>query len=109
MPAALAIIEILEHFNCDSQEDKYRIADIFAGNVAFKWTSSSQTSVMVQTDISPNENLEKFDGEAWQLALEKEKQNMKSTIVGLIKKRALVKNPVLPETLKLPILTTVHA
>ena len=62
IPAALAIIEILEHSKLDSLEAKgNHLADIFARNVVFKGTNSSQTSVMVQTDISPNENLEKLE------------------------------------------------
>ena len=39
----------------------------------FKGTKSSETPVMVQRDISPNDNLEKLAREVQQLTSEKEK------------------------------------
>lgn len=53
VPAALAIIKTPGHSNCDSLEEKEnRCGDIPARNAALKGTGSSQTSVMVQGDIS---------------------------------------------------------
>ena len=65
IPATLAIIKISGHSKLDSLEAKGNyLADISARNVALKGTNSSQSSVMVQRDISPNDNLEKLAREA---------------------------------------------
>ena len=68
---------------------------------------------MVERDISPNDNLEKLAREAQQLASEKEKQDWKLNNCWLDKKRKLWfgpnNNQVLPEALKFPVLTIVHA
>lgn len=53
-------------------------ADISAKNAALKGVSSSQTSVMVQRDVSPVDNLEKLARESQQLASKKVKQDWKS-------------------------------
>ena len=75
LSATLAIINILVHSKLDSLEAKgNHLADISASNAALKATNSSQTSVMVQRDIFPNDNSEKLATEAQQLASEKEKQ-----------------------------------
>lgn len=74
LPAALAIINILGQYKSDSLEiEENHLADISIRNAAFKGTKSNQTSVMVQRDIFPNDNLEKLAGEAQKLASEKEK------------------------------------
>lgn len=62
------------------------LADIFARNAVCKTTRSSQTSIMMQRDISPNDNLEKLAGEAQQLASGKENKIGNSAIVCLIKR-----------------------
>lgn len=68
---------------------------------------------MVQAGISPNDNLEKLDREIWKLGSGKGKQNRKVNNCWFNKKRKLWfgsnNNPVLPETLKFPVLTTVWA
>ena len=61
LPATLAIIKIPGHSKLDSLEAKgNHLAAISARNAALKGTNGSQTSVMVQRDISPNDNLEKL-------------------------------------------------
>lgn len=66
---------------------------------------------MVQWVISPN-NLEKLAREAQQLASEKEKQDWKSNNCWFDKKTKLWfrsnNKPVLLQTLKFPVLTTIH-
>ena len=65
LPAILATIKILEHSKLDSLEAKENhLADISARISALKGTDSSQSSVMVQRDISPNDNLKKLAIEA---------------------------------------------
>lgn len=108
------IIKILWHSKLDVLEAKQNhLADISAKNAALKGVSSSQTSVMVQRDVSPVENLEKLARESQQLASKKVKQDWKSNNCWFNKKRklwfALNNNPVLPGTLKCLLLTTVHA
>ena len=49
--------------------------DISARNTALKGTNSSQTSVMVQWDNSPNDNSEKLVREDQKLALENKEQD----------------------------------
>lgn len=52
--AVLAIIKILGHSELEFLETKGNVlADISSRNASFKGTNSSQTSVMVQKDISP--------------------------------------------------------
>ena len=64
LPAALAI-NILGHSKLDSLEAKGNYsADISAKNAVLKGINSSQTTVMVQWDISTNDNLEKPAREA---------------------------------------------
>ena len=69
-------------------------------------------SVIGHRDICPN-NLEKLAREAQQLASEKGKKNWKFNNFSFDKKRKLLfgpnTNPVLPEILKFPLLTTVRA
>ena len=70
------IIKIPRHSKLGSQEAKgNHLAYISAGNTTLKGTKSSQTSVMVQRDISPNNNLEEPSREAQKLTSEKEKQD----------------------------------
>ena len=96
----------------DSLEAKgNHFAHISARNIAFKRINSSQISVMVQRDISPNDNFLTFKlaREAQRLASEKEKQDGKFKNYWFDKKRKLwfrlTNNPVL---LKYPLFTTVH-
>ena len=49
--------------------------DISARNTTLKGTNSSQTSVMVQWDNSPNDNSEKLVREDQKLALENKEQD----------------------------------
>ena len=67
---------------------------------------------MMQGDISPNDNFEKLAIEAQESASEKETQCWKFNNCWFDKKRKLWfgpnNNPVLPKTLKLPFLTTLH-
>ena len=75
LPATLVIIKIPEHSKLDSLEVRgNHLADNSARNAALRGTDSTQGSVMVQRDISLNNNLEKLAIEVQQLALEKEKQ-----------------------------------
>lgn len=79
----------------------------------FKSISSSQTSVMVQRDDSPVENLEKLARESQELVSKKVKQDWQSNNCWFNRKRKLWfksnNNPVLPGTLKRLLLTTLHA
>ena len=114
LPAALAIIKILGHSKLDFLDARVNhLADNKVRNAALKGTNSSQTSVMIQRDISTNDNLEKMAGEAQQLASEKGKQIWKLPNCWFDKKRKLWfgqnNNPVLPETVKFPLLTPIHA
>ena len=70
--------KILGCSKLDSLEAKgNHLTDIPEKTLALKGTNSSQTSVIVQRNISPNNNLEKLAREAQQLALEKEKTRLK--------------------------------
>ena len=72
----LAIDKILRYSKLDSLEaEGNHLADISARNADLKGTESRQTSVMVQRDISPNDNIAKLAREAQQLASEKRKQD----------------------------------
>lgn len=78
MPAALAIIKVPGHSKLNSLEAKgNHLTDISAMHTAPKGTNN-QIFIMVQRDVSRNDDLEKFTTEAKQLAQEKEKQNWKS-------------------------------
>ena len=71
-------IKILRHSKLHSPEAKgNHLADTSANHAALKGTKSNQTSVMVQTDIFPNDNLEKLAREVQQLASEKKRQEWK--------------------------------
>ena len=79
LPATLTIIKILGHSKLDSLEAKGNyIAGISTRKAALKGTNSSQTSVIVQGDIFPNDNLEKLARKAQHLASEKEKTRWES-------------------------------
>ena len=111
---ALSIIKVLGHSKFDSPEARgNHLADISARNASLKEPNNSQTSVIVQRDTSPNDNLEKLAREAQQLVSEKEKQDWKFNNCWLDKKRKLWfgpnNNPVLPETLKFLLITIVPA
>ena len=88
------------------------LGNISAGNVSFKETSNSQTSVIVQKDISPNDNSETLAREAQQWASEKEKHDWRFNNCWFDKKRKLLFGPnnnrVLPETLQSLLITIVH-
>ena len=90
LPVSLAIIKIPGHSELDSLEARRnQLADISARPAAVQRTNSSQTSVMVQRDIFPNDNLEKLAREAPQLASEKERQDWKFNSRWFDKKRKL--------------------
>lgn len=112
LPAALAIIKVLGHSRLNSLETKViYLTDISAKNAALKETNS-QTSVMIQKDALPNDNLEKLTRDAQQLALGKERQYRKPKNCLFHKKRELwfgPNNPALPQILKFPLLTPVCA
>ena len=77
LPPALAIIKPI-HSKLDSLEPKRNdFDDSPSMNADLKGTKHSQTSVMVQRDISPNNNLEKLAKETQELASEKEKPDYK--------------------------------
>ena len=66
----------------DSLEAKgSRLAHISTTNASLKGTNSSHTSVMVQRDILPNNNLEKLTREAQQLASEKKQLEIQKLLV----------------------------
>lgn len=114
LSAALVIIKIPGHSKLDFLEAKgNHLADTPAKNAALKGANSSQTSVVVQKDTSPNDSLEKLVRKGQQSAPEKEKQDWKFYNCRFDKKRKLWfgpnNNPFLPETLKFSLLTTVHA
>lgn len=66
LPAALATIKIPGHSKLNSLKAKgNHLTDIFSRNEALKGTNiSGNQSVMVQRDISQNDNLEKLAREA---------------------------------------------
>ena len=66
------------------------LVDVSAKNAALKGTNSNQTSVMVQKDISQNDNLEKLAQRANSWPQKKKNKIRNSTTVGLIKEKALV-------------------
>ena len=75
LPATLAIIKILGHSILDSLEAKGNyFVDISTKNAFLKDINSSQTSVIVQENVSPNNNLEKLARKKQQLASEKDKK-----------------------------------
>lgn len=109
LPATLAIIKILGHSILDSLEAKGNyFVDISIKNAFLIDTNSSQTSVIVQENVSPNNNLEKLARKKQQLASEKDKKKIGNSNVGLAKKKRFWfranNNPVLLETLKFLIL-----
>lgn len=72
--AELAVIKIPGCSKLGPLEAKgNHLADPSRRNVAVKGNGSSQTSVKVQRDISPNDNIEKWGSVAQKLASEKEK------------------------------------
>lgn len=65
---------------------------------------------MVPKDVPPNDNLDRLARDTQQLAPEKEKQYWNSSYCWFGKKKKLwfgPNEPVLPETIKFPLLTTV--
>lgn len=88
LPATLAIIKILGHSILDSLEAKGNyFVDISIKNAFLIDTNSSQTSVIVQENVSPNNNLEKQARKKQQLASEKDKKKIGNSNVGLAKKK----------------------
>ena len=77
LTTALATINKIQgHSKLDSTRTRgNHLANISARNATFKGINSSQTSVMVQRAISPNNNLETLAKEAQRLASEKENQD----------------------------------
>ena len=103
LPAILVIIKIPGHSkNLTLEVKENHLADISIRNAAPKTTSSCQTSVMIQRDISPNDNLEKMARKSEKLASEKEKQDCKFNNCWFDKEKNLWfgsnNNPVLLET-----------
>ena len=92
LPASLPIIKIPRHSKLDSLEAKgNHLADISTRNVALKGTNSSQTSVMVQRDTSPNDNLEKLAREISQpQKKKKEKRDLKFNNCWFDKEKTLI-------------------
>ena len=75
--ATLAIIKISGHSKLGSLEAKgNHLTDISVRNIVLKGTNSSQTSVIVQENDSPNNNLEKQARKKQQLASEKDKKRL---------------------------------
>lgn len=108
----MAIIKVPGHSKHDFLEAKgNHFADISTKKAALQGTNN-QTSVIVQRDVSPNEDLEKLARGAQQLASGKEIQNWRSNNSWFYRKRELQfvsnNNLVLPETLKVLLLTTVQ-
>lgn len=77
LPAALIIIKVTGHSKLDPLVAKgNHLTDSSTKNTALKGTNN-QTSVMVQRDVPPNDDLEKLTRDVQQLAPEKEKQYWK--------------------------------
>ena len=113
LPAILAIIKILGHVKLDFLEIKgNHLADISARNAIFKGTNNSQTSVIIHRDISSNDTLEKTGYRRLKIGFSKrKKQDWKCDNCLFGKKRKVwfgSNNSVLSETLKNPLLITVH-
>ena len=111
--AILSRIKILEHIMFDSLEAKENhLADISARNAIFKGTNNSQTSVIIHRDISSNDTLEKTGYRRLKIGFSKrKKQDWKCDNCLFGKKRKVwfgSNNSVLSETLKNPLLITVH-
>ena len=88
-----AIIKILGHSKLGSPEaEQNHLAaiNIAARNAALKGTNSNQTSVVVQRDISQNDNLEKLAQRANSWSQKRKNKIRNSTTVGSIKEKALV-------------------
>lgn len=83
-------LKIPGHFYLDSLEAKGNyLADSSIRNAALKGIKSSQTSVMIQRGISPNDNLEKLARKSQKLASECEKQDYKFNNCWFDKNRKL--------------------
>ena len=87
LPTTSAIIKVLRHFKLGLLEAKRNnLAGISARNATLKGTSHSQTSVMVQRDISPNDNLKNLAREKPYNWPQKRKNNIgNSRIIDFIK------------------------
>ena len=92
LPAALAIIKIPRHSKSDYPEAKEsQLTDISTSNAAVKGTDSSQSSVVIQRNISAKDNLENLARKNLELALEEEKIKIGNlTIISFIKKKKTV-------------------
>lgn len=105
LPIDLAIIKMPEHSKLEFLETKINhLADISTKNATLKGTSNSQTSVTVQRDNSPMDNLLRKTGQRiQQLASKKENQDWKSNKCLFNKKIKLLFKPnnnlVLPKIL----------
>lgn len=108
LPGDLGIITILGYSKLDFLEAKRnQLADISIRNATLNGTNNRQTSVMIQRESFPNENLQKSVRGTQQLSSEKKKNSINPTIVSLIIRQSFGKS--LMSTLKFPPLTTVHA
>lgn len=96
LPIDLAVIKMPEHSKLEILEAKINHrADISTKNPTLKGTSNSQTSVMVQRDNSPMDNLFRKTGQRiQQLASEKENQDWKSNKWWFNKKIKLLLKPI---------------
>lgn len=76
LPVTL-VIKILSHSKVDILQLCKITCRFFTRNIALKGTDSSQNSVMVQINISPNNTLEQLVRKAHQLDPRKRKQDQK--------------------------------
>ena len=89
LPTILAIIKILRHSELDPLEaEGNHLVDTPAMNATLKGTKSSQTSVMIQRDISPNDNLVNWLEKLNNQPQKKKNKIRNSAIVGLTKRES---------------------
>ena len=87
-PVALVIIKIPRHSRLNSLEAKVTyLADISIKNAAFK-EANSQTSVMVQGHVIPNDNLKKLTRDTPELSQKGKNLIRNLIIVALIKEHS---------------------
>lgn len=106
---ALAIIKVHGRSRLNSLEARViQLTDISTKYAVFR-EINSQVSVMVQEDVLLNENLDKLTTDVQQLGPERRNNTGNLIIVSSIKIKNYPNNDLaLPESLKFPILTTIH-
>lgn len=110
-PAALAITTIPEHSELDSQKVKgNHLADISAKYAALQ-RSKSHTSVMVQRNSPPDDNVEKLTRDTQQSAPETKDNIGSQMVVGRIRRETSGLDQIRSRSYqtKFPLLTVVHA